>query len=337
MDLKRLQQILDRAPGKRILVIGDLMLDKFIFGKADRLSPEAPIPVVQVSGEKFYPGGAANVARNLRKFGADVSVAGMIGSSDDVYGQRLRKLLTERQIDSSLAVERKKFHTTIKTRIIAGHQHIARLDREKFTVPSPSEVKDFVAQLTKKMAQFDALIFEDYGKGFLTQDMIDQVAHEAQQRNKIVAADPNPRHPINWSGMTLVKPNRSEALLAAGIIDSDSGHPPQQDESLLRAGEMLLEKWQPQYLLISLGEQGMMLFEKNEQPHHIPTKARQVFDVSGAGDTAIALFTLAFACDATPLEAAEIANHGSAVVIAKVGTATVTPEELVGSFEHDVE
>jgi len=335
MDLKRLRLILDRAASKRILVIGDLMLDKFIRGTVGRISPEAPVPVVEVSGEKFYPGGAANVARNIRKFGANAAVAGMIGSRKDKYGQKLRGELSERNIDSSLCIEREKFWTTIKTRIIAGHQHIVRLDREKITVPSPSEVKNSIAQVIKRMAHFDAVIFEDYGKGFLTQEMIDQVGHEARQRNKIVAADPNPRHPLNWSGMTLVKPNRSEALAASGIMTSKPADSPEQDEALLHAGEILLEKWQPRYLLISLGEHGVMLFQKGEEPHHIPTKARDVFDVSGAGDTAIALFTLALACEADPIEAAEIANHGSAVVIGKSGTATVTPAELISNFEHD--
>ena len=335
MDLKSLQQILDRAPGKRILVIGDLMLDEFIWGKVGRISPEAPVPVVEVTGESFYPGGAANVARNLRQFVDQVSVIGLVGK--DRSGQQLRELLTEQKIDIANVVEDEKFPTIVKTRIIARHQQVVRVDREQIVAPSPDQIAKVVAAVRKKLAQLDAIIFEDYGKGFLAAELIAQIASDATAAGKIVAADPNPRNLIDWNGVTAVKPNRTEAFLAAGIPWRDPDDSPQDDVDLVRAGTTLLERWNTKYILITLGEHGMMLFQKNKPRHHIPTKARQVFDVSGAGDTAIALFTLALACDATPLEAAEIANHGSAVVVAKLGTATVTREELVDSFEHDVE
>ena len=335
MDLKSLQQILDRAPAKRILVIGDLMLDEFVWGKVGRISPEAPVPVVEVTGESFYPGGAANVARNLRQFVDQVSVIGLVGK--DRSGQQLRELLTEQKIDIANIVEDEKFPTIVKTRIIARHQQVVRVDREQIVVPSPHQIAKVVAAVRKKLAQLDAIIFEDYGKGFLTAELIAQIASDATAAGKIVAADPNPRNLIDWNGVTAVKPNRTEAFLAAGIPWRDPDDSPQDDVDLVRAGTTLLERWNTKYILITLGEHGMMLFQKNEPPHHIPTKARQVFDVSGAGDTAIALFTLALACEATPSEAAEIANHGSAVVVGKLGTATVTREELVDSFEHDVE
>ncbi|HEV2046265.1 MAG TPA: PfkB family carbohydrate kinase [Chthoniobacterales bacterium] len=335
MDLKSLQQILDRAPGKRILVIGDLMLDEFIWGKVGRISPEAPVPVVEVTGESFYPGGAANVARNLRQFVDQVSVIGLVGK--DRSGQQLRELLTEQKIDIANIVEDEKFPTIVKTRIIARHQQVVRVDREQIVAPSPDQIAKVVAAVRKKLAQLDAIIFEDYGKGFLAAELIAQIASDATAAGKIVAADPNPRNLIDWNGVTAVKPNRTEAFLAAGIPWRDPDDSPQDDVDLVRAGTTLLERWNTKYILITLGEHGMMLFQKNKPRHHIPTKARQVFDVSGAGDTAIALFTLALACDATPLGAAEIANHGSAVVVAKLGTATLTREELVDSFEHDVE
>ncbi len=335
MNLKRLQQILDRAPGKRILVIGDLMLDEFIWGKVGRISPEAPVPVVEVTGESFYPGGAANVARNLRQFVDQVSVIGLVGK--DRSGQQLRELLTGQKIDIANVVEDEKFPTIVKTRIIARHQQVVRVDREQIAAPSPDQIAKVVAAVRKKLAQLDAIIFEDYGKGFLAAELIAQSASDAGAAGKIVAADPNSRNVIDWNGVTAVKPNRMEAFLAAGIPWRDPDGSPQDDVDLVRAGTTLLERWSTKYILITLGEHGMMLFQKNEPRHHIPTKARQVFDVSGAGDTAIALFTLALACDATPLEAAEIANHGSAVVVAKLGTATVTREELVDSSEHDVE
>jgi rfaE bifunctional protein kinase chain/domain len=334
MNLARLEQIFGRAPAKRILVIGDLMLDEFVWGKVGRISPEAPVPVVEVTGESFYPGGAANVARNLREFVDRVSVIGMIGK--DRSGEQLRELLAEQKIDIANSVEDKKFRTIVKTRIIARHQQVVRVDREQIAGPSSRQIAKVVRTVQKNLSEIDAIIFEDYGKGFLAGELVSQIAHDTRAAAKLVAADPNSRNLIDWRGMTVVKPNRAEAFLAAGIPWRDQGESPEKDGDLVRAGTILLEKWDTKYILITLGEQGMMLFQNNEPPHHIPTKARQVFDVSGAGDTAIALFTLALACDATPAEAAEIANHGRAVVVGKLGTATVTRDELFSSFRSDV-
>ena len=333
MDLKRLRQILDRASSKRILVIGDLMLDEFVWGKVARISPEAPVPVVEVTGESFFPGGAANVARNLREFLSKVSVVGLIGK--DRNGQQLRELLGKGKIDISDSIEDEKAPTIVKTRIIARHQQIVRVDRETIAKLSPAQIGKVVTAVRKQMPNTDAIIFEDYGKGFLTRELVSQIAREARAARKIVIADPNPHNLIDWSGMTAVKPNRAEAFLAAGIPDRNSDVPPNKDLDLVRAGKDLLQKWGAQYLLVTLGEHGVMFFEKGKRPHHIPTKARDVFDVSGAGDTAIALFTLALVCNATPLEAALIANHASAVVVGKLGTATVTRDELIASFEND--
>jgi len=333
MDLKRLRQILDRAAGKRILVIGDLMLDEFVWGKVGRISPEAPVPVVEVTGESFFPGGAANVARNLREFLDRVSVIGLIGQ--DRSGQQLRQLLAERKIDISDSIEDEKFQTIVKTRIIARHQQVVRVDRERVARPSTTQIGKVVTAVRKKLADIDAIIFEDYGKGFVTRELVAQIAREARAAKKLITADPNPQNLIDWTGMTAVKPNRAEAFLAAGIPDRDSEASPKKDVNLVHAGKTLLQKWGVQYLLVTLGEHGVMFFEKGKRPHHIPTKARDVFDVSGAGDTAIAMFTLALVCNATPLEAAQIANHASAVVVGKLGTATVTRDELISSFEHD--
>ena len=333
MNFTRLKQIFARAPAKCILVIGDLMLDEFVWGKVGRISPEAPVPVVEVTGESFYPGGAANVARNLREFVDRVSVIGMIGK--DRSGEQLRELLAEQKIDTVNSVEDKNFRTIVKTRIIARHQQVVRVDRERVMRPSSRQIAKVVAAVQKNLPEVDAIIFEDYGKGFLAGVLVSQIARATRAAAKLVAADPNARNLIDWRGMTVVKPNRTEAFLAAGIPWRDPDESPEKDVDLVRAGAILLEKWDTKYILITLGEQGMMLFQKDEPPHHIPTKARQVFDVSGAGDTAIALFTLALACDATPAEAAEIANHGSAVVVGKLGTATVTRAELFASFEHD--
>src|SRR5215469_1699526 len=335
MDLSRLEEILDRAPSMRIMVIGDLMLDEFVWGKVGRISPEAPVPVVEVTGESFYPGGAANVARNLREFVDHVAVIGMLGK--DRSGRQLRKLLSEQKIDTSSAIEEENFCTIVKTRIIALHQQVVRVDREQIVTPSKAQIAKSVAAVRDSIKETDAIIFEDYGKGFVTSELVTQITRAAANAGKIVAADPNPRHSVDWRGVTIVKPNRAEAFLATGISSRDTEERPEKDADLERAGEALLKKWETQYVLITLGEHGMMLFRQNDAPHYIRTKARQVFDVSGAGDTAIALFTLGLVCGATPVEAAEIANHASAVVVSKLGTATVTPDELVASCRADTE
>jgi rfaE bifunctional protein kinase chain/domain len=335
MDLNRLEQILHRAPSKRILVIGDLMLDEFVWGKVGRISPEAPVPVVEVTAESFYPGGAANVARNLREFVDHVAVIGMLGK--DRAGQQLRELLAEQKIDVSDAVEDESFRTILKTRIIARHQQVVRVDREQFAGPSTRQVNQLVTAVRQRIADVDAIIFEDYGKGFLLSDLVSQITQDARSAGKIVAADPNPRHLIDWHGLTVVKPNRAEALLAAGLPPREAETVPPDDADLRRAGELLIKQWNAKHVLVTLGEHGMMLFQQNEPPHYIATKARQVFDVSGAGDTAIALFTLGLVCGANPIEAAEIANHGSAVVVSKLGTATVTRDELIASFRDHSE
>ena len=335
MDLTRLEQILDRASSRRITVIGDLMLDEFVWGKVGRISPEAPVPVVEVTGESFYPGGAANVARNLREFVDRVAIIGLLGT--DRSGQQLRELLSERKIDTSNVVEEATFHTIVKTRIIARNQQVVRVDREKFVGPSVPQIEEVVAAVRKNIRETDAIIFEDYGKGFLSTQLVSQIADAARSARKIVAADPNPRNLVEWRGLTVIKPNRTEAFLAAGIPSGEPDIVASKDTDLKHTGETLLKKWEAENVLITLGEHGMMLFQKNEAPHYIPTKAREVFDVSGAGDTAIALFTLGLACGATPTEAAEIANHASAVVVSKLGTAIVTRDELMASFREESE
>src|SRR6266478_4208538 len=290
MNLTRLERILDRAPSKRIIVIGDLMLDEFVWGKVGRISPEAPVPVIDVTGESFYPGGAANVARNLREFVDHAAVIGLLGK--DRSGQQLRKLLGEQKIDISSAVVDESFRTIVKTRIIARHQQVVRVDREQFTSPSAMQIEEVVAAVRKNVSATNAVVFEDYGKGFLTTELVSQITHEVRSAGKIISADPNPRHLVDWRGVTAVKPNRAEAFLAAGVRWREPDDASAEDVDLKRAGEVLLKKWETKYVLVTLGEHGMMLFQQNEAPHYIPTKARQVFDVSGAGDTAIALLHL---------------------------------------------
>ena len=243
MNLTRLERILDRAPSKRIMVIGDLMLDEFVWGKVGRISPEAPVPVVEMTGESFYPGGAANVARNLREFVDHVAVIGLLGK--DRSGQQLREILGEQKIDVSNAVEGEAFRTIVKTRIIARHQQVVRVDREQFVNPSSAQIAKVVAAVRKNIPETDAIIFEDYGKGFLTNELVSEIARDARVAGKIVAADPNPRHSVDWRGLTVVKPNRAEAFLAAGIPWRDPDDAPGVDVDLKRAGEVLLKNGKP--------------------------------------------------------------------------------------------
>jgi D-glycero-beta-D-manno-heptose-7-phosphate kinase len=331
MNLARLQTILQAASEKRILVIGDLMLDEFVWGRVSRISPEAPVPVVEVLRESYYPGGAANVARNLREFCSAVLVMGVVGT--DAHAERLKTILAESRIGIDALQIDPTYQTIVKTRIVARQQQVVRVDRER-PQPLSAELRQrAIRTVTELLHRIDAIIFEDYGKGLLTQEFVDSVAEMARSRGKLLMADPNPRNPLTWRGMTVVKPNRTEAFAAANHTWQEPERDPSKDQALMEVGNALLQKWNPDQLLITLGEQGMMLFHRDADPYHIPSRAREVYDLSGAGDTAIALYTLALSAGATPIEAAEISNHASSVVVAKLGTATLTPAELVRSFD----
>ncbi|MBN1542475.1 D-glycero-beta-D-manno-heptose-7-phosphate kinase [candidate division KSB1 bacterium] len=326
LDTRNLNPLIDRMRAQKILVLGDVMLDEFIYGKVSRISPEAPVPVVQVTHETIYPGGAANVARNLAEFGVSVVVSGLIG--DGYNGAKLVDLLRDSGISTDGLFSVPGYSTIVKTRIIARQQQVVRVDRENALRLPESFLRDSLPRLERIFREIDAVIIEDYGKGFITQPLVDAVIDLAQAHNRIVAVDPNPNNPLNWSGATVVKPNRQEAFLAAGLPYSEA------DPDLHRAGELLLERWQTPYLLITLGESGMVLFHPPLAPYHTPTRAREVYDVSGAGDTVIALFTAALAAGLSGAQAAEVANHAAGVVVGKLGTATLTPEELVASFSQ---
>ncbi len=326
-----MQEIVKVMSTRRVLAAGDLMLDEFIWGKVSRISPEAPVPVVAVDRETFYPGGAANVARNLHQFTPKTSVLGLAG--EDAAGVRLRDLLAAGGIGTDGVVTRSG-PTTVKTRIIARTQQVVRVDRELAEPAGPAQRKALLAALDAALPETDGIILEDYGKGFFDEEMSTEIIRRARAAGCVVAVDPNPGNPLSWRGASVVKPNRHEAFAAAGIPWSEPSAHPLEDKQLLKVGETLLAKWDADQLLITLSELGMMLFTKDGQRHHTPTRAREVFDVSGAGDTAIALYTLALCAGATPIEASEIANHASGVVVGKLGTATLTPEELLASFEN---
>ena len=295
------------------------MLDEFVWGKVSRISPEAPVPVVHVTGESsWFPGGAANVARNLHEFAGSVAVAGIIGN--DQAGERLLRLLADTGIDVGHVNRDSACPTIVKTRIIARQQQIVRVDREP---PRPSRAS-LIAGLAALVSAADAIVVADYGKGAITQTVADQLCELARLRHSILAVDPNPGNPVRWKHVTVIKPNRAEAFRAAGIADDD--------KEIEAVGRQLLDRSNAELLLLTLGEEGMMLFEHGKPPYHTPTRAREVFDVSGAGDTAIAVLAAALTGGASPTEAAEIANAAAGIVVGKLGTAAVTLEELAGSF-----
>jgi rfaE bifunctional protein kinase chain/domain len=333
MDPQRLQHILDSATSKHLLVLGDLMLDEFVWGNVGRISPEAPVPIVEVQRESSYPGGAANVARNLREFTNSVTMLGVIGA--DQAGEKLTSLLREEGISPEGIFTDSQAPTIVKTRIIAQRQQVVRVDREQRTVTGSGRV-DILEKARALVAKSDAILFEDYGKGFLDQEFVDAVMETALAHKILVTCDPNPKNPLEWPGIATIKPNRSEAFTVAGVPLTPPVHPVENDEPLLRVGNILLERWQAGAVLITLSEQGMMLFRKDHPPYHTPTRAREIYDVSGAGDTVISLYTLALAAGATPEEAAEIANHAAGIVVGKLGTATCSREELEQSFQNDL-
>lgn len=332
MNLQRIQHLLEQAGKQRLLVIGDVMLDEFVWGKVSRISPEAPVPVVEVQSESSYPGGAANVARNLRPFCKSVQISGVVGC--DSYATRLKMLLGEEGIATDGLIETPEMPTIVKTRIIARQQQVVRVDRERRVAVSASTLDAACARVAELLPGVDGVIFEDYGKGFLSQDFVDRVSDLAIPSHKIITADPNPGNPLHWKGITTLKPNRSEAFAMAGRTDRGAAEDPLADAPLLEIGQSLLEKFRIPSLLVTLGEHGIILFDRGQPPYHTPTRAQEVFDVSGAGDTTIALFTLALCAGATLQEAAEIANHAAGVVVGKLGTATLNSTELIESFQN---
>lgn len=329
-EISRLSGVMACFSGKRILVIGDLMLDEFIWGKVSRISPEAPVPIVNVTGESYYPGGAANVARNVCQFTCGAAVMGLVGM--DPQGGRLMELMQDAGIDTSTVQRDASLPTTVKTRIIARNQQVVRVDRERKSPLTAEQTAFAIQRLDGLIASLDGIIVADYGKGFLTQPLADHICGQARAHGKVLTVDPHPHTLLSWQGATAIKPNRAEAFIAAGLPNPDPVLPVLDDQALLDAGRRLLERWNSGSLLITLGEHGMLLLSGDAPPYHTPTRAQAVFDVSGAGDTAISVFTLGLASGASPAEAAELANLASGIVVGKLGTATVTPAELQASI-----
>jgi D-glycero-beta-D-manno-heptose-7-phosphate kinase len=330
----RVRKLLEIGSRARILVLGDVMLDHFLWGKVGRISPEAPVPVVEFDRETYIPGGAGNVARNLADLNVAVDLFGVIGQDD--AAARLKQVLKHDRIGCFGLIGGPDRCTTVKTRIVAHRQQIVRVDRETRSEIDESTTRRLLRAVETGAAGADAVILGDYAKGVITQTLLDGIKEICRRRGLWLSVDPKPAHHLRLEGLSLLTPNRKEAFELAGMTDHGRGEVPSKDAILLRAADKLLEELRPALLLITLGDQGLLLCQRNQAPFHIPTVAREVFDVSGAGDTTIASFTLAVVAGASPIEAAIFSNHAAGVVVGKLGTATVQPPELVESFRrHD--
>lgn len=332
LSLKRVREILDASLNTRLLVVGDLMLDQFVWGNVRRISPEAPVPVVEFERESFMPGGAANVARNLTALGLSTELFGIVGHDDTA--RRLKQLLIDQRVICQGVLGDRTRPTSIKTRIIAQHQQLVRVDREESHPLNRKALARLLEAIEERIYQADAVIVGDYGKGVVTQPLLDRLKEICRERGVWLSLDPKPINRLDLTGLSLITPNRKEAFELAGRIDGTRAPHPLEDKNLLAVVEDLISRLQPAALLVTLGDQGMLLCRRGTPPYHIPTVAQEVFDVSGAGDTVIASFTLAVAAGASPEEAAIISNHAAGVVVGKIGTATLTADELVQSFQR---
>jgi D-beta-D-heptose 7-phosphate kinase/D-beta-D-heptose 1-phosphate adenosyltransferase len=326
----RVRQLLDQAAKTRVLVVGDVMLDQFVWGRVSRISPEAPVPVVEFERESFMPGGAANVARNLTALGGRADLFGAVGK--DINATHLRKLLGEQNVGCTGLTPVPGHFTATKTRIVAHQQQVVRVDRETRGELDAKATAALLRRLDALLPQADAVSVGDYGKGVVTQPLLDALKVRCRARGIWLSLDPKPVHKLDLRGLSLITPNRKEAFELAGLGDTTRHTDPFADAQLMKVAEKLLAELSPALLLITLGELGLLLCQRGQKPFHIPTVAQEVFDVSGAGDTVIASFTLAIAAGASPVEAAIFSNHAAGVVVGKVGTATVTPQELLASF-----
>lgn len=314
-----LNPLLKRIAGLRILVVGDVMLDHYIWGDATRISPEAPVPVVDIAKDTWTAGGAANVALNIASLGAKCTVAGFIGR--DEAGRRLTSILNDHGI-ATLATPGQA-PTILKTRVLVQRQQLCRLDREAAPAAYALAPDRGEALLRPAIRNCDAIILSDYAKGILSNELIARLTRVAHASGKLIALDPKPRRHLAFSDLDLITPNKREALQLAGI--EPNPHAP------FPAAEVcarLHERHGTRNLVITLGEDGMLLSSNGRVVKQIPTAAREVFDVSGAGDTALAGLALALAAKASLTDAAHFANAAAGVVVGKLGTATVTPSEL---------
>jgi rfaE bifunctional protein kinase chain/domain len=318
--LSALKRIVARYRGRRVAVFGDLMLDEFLRGRVSRISPEAPVPIVEVAEHTFHLGGAGNVAANIASLGGTALPFGVVG--EDEGGRKVRRELRKLHIEDRGVMKDRRRPTTIKTRIIAEHQQVVRADREKRDGVNPEILSHLLSQAAAMMRRLHAIVVSDYEKGLVTPEFLKILLPLAARHGVPVCLDPKIAHAAFYRGATLITPNHYEAEKLSGISIKD-------DRSAERAGRILLDQFSAQALLITRGEHGMTLCQRNLGPVHIAALAREVFDVTGAGDTVISTLALSLAAGASMEDAAFLANAAAGIVVGKLGTATVTPEELL--------
>jgi len=321
----QLRKLIRKWKGKKILVIGDLILDHYIFGQAERISPEAPVPVICASQEKFLGGGAVNVAFNLIDLGAKVTLCGIVGK--DYFGDTLLSFLKKRGMDTSLIFTDKYRPTTLKTRIIAQHQQVVRVDWESKEFLHLELSARVLKKIKKAVDMVEGVIIEDYGKGMINSYLVGNLVKLCKKRKKVITVDPKENHFSYYEDVTALTPNLKEAEIAANMRLKSR-------EEINLLGRVILDELKPQALLITLGEEGMRLFLKEGGVYHIPTYALEVYDVTGAGDTVIAVFTLALLGGASFLEASVISNLAAGVVVGKLGASTTNCSELLRRMKN---
>lgn len=318
-------QALARFSGARVLVVGDIILDHFLWGSVSRISPEAPVPVVNVTRENVMLGGAANVLNNLHALGAKASLCGVIGN--DIMGDQLLELLTAVSSSTAGVVKVDDRPTIKKTRVIANNQQVVRVDREVSKEVPASAIEEIIAYIDSDIDNFDAVIISDYAKGLITESFMERLRGcLAKHKSVPVIVDPKPGRSACYHGVTLITPNNHEAEQMAGIAIRD-------DESLLKAAETLLGNLSCDAVLITRGEAGMALLERGKPLYTVPTVAKEVFDVTGAGDTVIATLSVGLAVGLSFGTAATLANIAAGIVVGKVGTATVSIPEIQGAIK----
>ena len=327
IPVKKLNNLKKKFYGKRIAVIGDMMLDCYFWGGVKRISPEAPVPVVEVDNEFYRFGGASNVAYNISTLGGIPIPIGVTGNDNEA--KILRDLMIESNISDKSIVIDKSRPTTAKTRVIADKQHIVRIDKEKTNPVSPAIEKKLIDILKINIKSLDAIILQDYNKGVLTKSLIEQVIALANESKKIITVDPKFNNFFNYQNVTVFKPNRKETEDVLGCRFTT-------DVDISTAGIKLMEKLNPKYVLLTLSEQGIALFEKNKPVRRIPTKTRKVADVSGAGDTVISTLTMALTAGADIYDAAYLANYAGGLVCQEVGIVPIEINTLFNAVAQEL-
>jgi D-glycero-beta-D-manno-heptose-7-phosphate kinase len=323
---KRINQLKKKFNGLKIAVIGDMMLDCYFWGDVKRVSPEAPVPVVEIENEFFRFGGAANVALNIATLGGIPVPVGIIGY--DNYGSIFTSLIKDNKISSKGILLDESRPTTAKTRVIAQNQHVVRIDKESKKYLDLKTENKILSFIKKSMDSLDGIILQDYNKGVLTPSLIKCIIDLANKKNKLITVDPKFHNFFEYKNVTVFKPNRKEAGDVLGLKIKT-------DEEVVLAGHMLLEKLNSKYVLLTLGEGGIAVFERGKEVKRMPTKARKVADVSGAGDTVISTLTMALAAGADIIEASYLANYAGGLVCEEVGIIPIEKNKLFNTVKKE--